>query len=142
MKTPNIQYIAVKGLIKNENGEVLVLQQNDPTISGHEQFHPPGGIVEPGETLKECLAREIKEELGVEAEVGKLVDVGEWYAERGENVMQFVGIFYECVIKSDEFKFQESEVSNAAWVNKENVESMNITEPSKSIIAKFLSQSS
>lgn len=31
----------------------------------------PGGKVEPGETVEECIKREIREELGIEVEVGK-----------------------------------------------------------------------
>ena len=33
----------------------------------------PGGKVERGESLEECLQREIHEELGIEIEVGELV---------------------------------------------------------------------
>jgi hypothetical protein len=41
MKQPNILYTAVKALIKNDEGKVLVLKQSDPTITGDNQYHPP-----------------------------------------------------------------------------------------------------
>ena len=37
-----VVYTAVKALIKNDEGKVLVLKQSDPTISGANQYHPPG----------------------------------------------------------------------------------------------------
>jgi mutator protein MutT len=51
-------------------GEVLVCQRRG------DGAHPwkwefPGGKREPGETLEECLRRELREELGIEAEVGR-----------------------------------------------------------------------
>lgn len=51
-------------------GRVLACQR------GSEQSHPlkwefPGGKREAGETLAECLWRELNEELGIEAEVGQ-----------------------------------------------------------------------
>lgn len=52
MQQPTILYTAVKALIKNAEGKVLVLKQSDPTISGNLTYHPPGGIIEPGESLQ------------------------------------------------------------------------------------------
>ena len=140
-KTPNIQYVAVKALIKNEKGQVLVLRQSDPTITGHGQCHPPGGIVELGETLEECVIREVEEEIGVASKVIRLFDVGEWRAERGDTIMQFVGLFYVCTIETEDFTIQASEASEAIWVGPDDIDTVDIVEPSKSILKKYLSKS-
>jgi A/G-specific adenine glycosylase len=55
------------GLIWND-GKLLIDQRpEDSMLGGLWEF--PGGKVEPGETLEECLAREVREELGIEIEV-------------------------------------------------------------------------
>lgn len=65
-KIPHHQ-IAV-GLILNEKSELLIaLRPNDGMLGGLWEF--PGGKKEKGETLKETVARELKEELGVDVEV-------------------------------------------------------------------------
>jgi A/G-specific adenine glycosylase len=58
------------------NPYVLVAQRNaSDFLGGLWEF--PGGKCEEGETLPECLAREIREELGVEIEVGEQLAVVE-----------------------------------------------------------------
>ena len=68
----------------NEDMEMLFIERaaddRDPW-SGNLAF--PGGKVEPGETLEACLAREIKEELGIVVRVGaKLMDIRHAYSHR------------------------------------------------------------
>jgi A/G-specific adenine glycosylase len=54
-------------------GDKLLIAQRPPEgmLGGLWEF--PGGKQEPGETLEECLRREIQEELGVEIDVGQPV---------------------------------------------------------------------
>lgn len=138
MTKPNIQYIAAKALIKNADGQVLLLKQSDSTISGHQKYHPPGGIVELGESVRESLARELQEELGVSSIVGELFDMGEWQAQRDNTVMQFVGLYFVCTVSSEDFLIQKSEASEAAWAGIDELDCIEILEPSKSIVLKFL----
>ncbi len=135
-----ILYTAVKALIKNDEGKVLVLKQSDPTITGVDQYHAPGGIIEFGETLVECVAREVEEEVGVRPTVGKLFDVGEWSAVRNDLNMQFVGLFYICELPSYDFVLEEKEASEAYWVGIDTIDSIDIMEPSKTVIRQLLQQ--
>jgi A/G-specific adenine glycosylase len=53
----------------NRKGDVLIAQRKqDAMLGGLWEF--PGGKQEPGETIEECIARELKEELGINTEVG------------------------------------------------------------------------
>jgi A/G-specific adenine glycosylase len=66
-KTPHFDVTA--GVIWGKGGHFLIAQRPlDGMLGGLWEF--PGGKREPGETLPECLQREIREELGIEIEVG------------------------------------------------------------------------
>jgi A/G-specific adenine glycosylase len=57
-------------VIWNNEGQVLIdRRRQEGLLGGLWEF--PGGKVEPGETIEECIVREIREELGIEIAVGK-----------------------------------------------------------------------
>jgi A/G-specific adenine glycosylase len=63
-------YDVAAAVTVRDDGAVLVAQRNtDAMLGGLWEF--PGGKCEDGETLAECLAREMREELGVEVAVGE-----------------------------------------------------------------------
>lgn len=65
--------ICVVGAIIERNGTVFAGRRNpDRSAGGLWEF--PGGKVEPGESPEAALTREIREELGSDVTVGKLVD--------------------------------------------------------------------
>ena len=61
--------VAVGGITENDKGQILLVK----THRGHWVF--PGGQVENGENLTAALAREIKEESGIEVEVLNLIGI-------------------------------------------------------------------
>ena len=66
--------IIVSAGILIEHGRVLLTQRKAGThLAGAWEF--PGGKVEPGEDPKEALARELKEELGIDTTVHEVLDV-------------------------------------------------------------------
>src|SRR5215472_9437380 len=66
--------VLVAAAILVEDGRVLVTQRKTGThLAGAWEF--PGGKVEAGEDPREALRRELREELGIDARVGEIVDV-------------------------------------------------------------------
>lgn len=61
------------GVIRHE-GAVLLARRSE-SQSRPLLWEFPGGKVEPGESDRECLARELEEELGIAASVGELIGV-------------------------------------------------------------------
>ncbi len=59
------------GIVRDRSGRsVLITARREADDRGGE-WEFPGGTREPGETLAACLARELREELGIEVQVGK-----------------------------------------------------------------------
>jgi 8-oxo-dGTP diphosphatase len=57
-------------VIWNQSGQILIDKRKaGGTMGGLWEF--PGGKIEPGETVAECIVREIREELAIEIAVGE-----------------------------------------------------------------------
>ena len=78
--TPTSRVVhVVAGVIADARGRILLARRTDGRdLAGLWEF--PGGKVEPGETPEAALARELREELGIEIAVGAaLIDVPQAY---------------------------------------------------------------
>lgn len=64
-KYPTTFYrVSLKAVIRNSNGEVLVNRER-----GHDNWSLPGGGWDHGETVIDCLKRELNEEVGYEGDL-------------------------------------------------------------------------
>lgn len=89
--------VAAGALFFDDEGRVLLVK---PTYK--EGWDIPGGYVEPGETPTEACAREVREELGLDREVGALL-VADWApSEREGDKILFV--FEGGLLSEDEFR--------------------------------------
>lgn len=81
--TPPLRSIhVVAAVITDARGRILLNRRNGSSdMAGLWEF--PGGKREPGETSEQALARELREELGIEAEIGQwLMDVPQLYPDK------------------------------------------------------------
>jgi len=83
--------IEVSAALIFRGGKVLITQRNAKSqLGGLWEF--PGGKREPGETSEQCLVRELREELGIEVEVGDLFEeISHDYADRAVRLKFFTG---------------------------------------------------
>jgi 8-oxo-dGTP diphosphatase len=85
-----LKSVDVSAALVFHNGKLLIAQRHRGSHLGG-LWECPGGKRETGETDEECLAREIREELGVEIFVGKLFeDITHDYPEKSVHLKFFV----------------------------------------------------
>ncbi|MFZ4100004.1 MAG: NUDIX domain-containing protein [Chlamydiia bacterium] len=70
-------YIGVKAIVRNQHGQILVLQSDRPNRVGTGFYWDlPGGRMAEGEDTQTTLRRELLEELGTADLVGPVIDCG------------------------------------------------------------------
>lgn len=127
-KKRNVWIPVVAGLIRRQ-GKVLVGQRPEgASLAGSWEF--PGGKIELGESPEQALARELKEELGVDAEIGPLKFVfTHTYGKTG-----ILFLFYDVKFWKGAIKTQQH--LDLRWVTPKELEKLELPEAN----SKFLKQ--
>lgn len=90
---PNRFNLRVYAIIRNKRGDVLL---SDECRGGVSFTKFPGGGLEFGEGTKECLKREIQEELGLDSEIGNLFYFNDFYQQSVyRKTDQLISFYYE-----------------------------------------------
>jgi 8-oxo-dGTP diphosphatase len=105
-----VPIIDVAAALVFRDGKLLITQRHaDAHLGGLWEF--PGGKREPNETFEDCLARELREELGIEVAVGELVEkLTHAYPEKTVHLR-----FYRC--RWIQHEAQPLECPAFQWVN-------------------------
>ena len=67
--------VVASAIIKDEKGRILAVRLNKEYVGG--VWVPPGGKLAENETLRECVVREVEEELGIDIAVDRLAGISE-----------------------------------------------------------------
>ena len=104
--------VLVAAAIVIERGRVLLTQRKAGShLAGKWEF--PGGKVNPGEDPRVTVRRELEEELGVDVEVGDIVDVTfHRYADAGKSVLL---LFFEARRSATSAEPRAIDVADFAW---------------------------
>jgi len=70
---PDRPFVGVGAVIVDDRARVLLVKRRFEPLAG--QWSLPGGAVDVGETLEACVSRELREETGLDVEVGPVIEV-------------------------------------------------------------------
>lgn len=79
-------------------GDKLLLVRHQATLNNTAFWAPPGGGLQYGETVEECLVREVLEETGLQTKVKRFLFVNEFIA----SPLQAVELFFELEVTGGE----------------------------------------
>ncbi|HUB92603.1 MAG TPA: NUDIX domain-containing protein [Candidatus Saccharimonadales bacterium] len=121
MKQSNYPEAIVGGYIRNRKGQILFVS----SYKWKGMWSIPGGHVELGERIVDALRREIKEEVGIEVTVTRLLNVqSAIYPKHFVRKVHFIFFNYLCEAKADKVKIDKDEVQSYKWVTPEETRRM------------------
>jgi mutator protein MutT len=104
------------GAVIVQDGQVLLVQRGRDPMRGH--WTLPGGVLEVGESLAEGVAREVREETGLEVEVLELVELlDRIHRESGRVRFHYVIADYLCRVTDGKLQ-AASDADAVRWVER------------------------
>lgn len=113
MSADHIEVLA-RGLVRRDS-QVLLAR---PT--GEDWWFLPGGHVEPGEPAADALVRELREELGVTAEVGEILACAENFYQDAAGSHHELNVVFRAVIPPGDVESREAHLE-FGWVDDDEV---------------------
>jgi 8-oxo-dGTP diphosphatase len=114
MKIKKAKFIRVAAALIRKDGKVFLAKRAKGELAGYWEF--PGGKIEKGETSKEAIIREIKEELGID--IIPVQVVGTFQHEYDFAVIKMTLI--ECKIADDVQIILDGSHSEYTWTDLKN----------------------
>lgn len=116
-----------------QDGQVLLVQRGREPNKG--QWALPGGLLELGETLAEGVRREVREECGLEIEVGPLLAIFEPMVrdEQGRLRYHYVVVDYLARYLAGELR-PADDADDAAWTPLDDLDGLPMRPETRAII--------
>lgn len=137
--TDIVQRIAMKAVIVNKEGKVLILREaatyGDGTQLG--RYHMPGGRIEVGENFEDALRREVREETGLEIDIEYPIYVGEWRPVIRDVPHQIVATFMVCKPKGNKITLS-TEHDDYKWIEPAERNAYDVMDPEDKVIDRFV----
>jgi 8-oxo-dGTP diphosphatase len=123
------------GILRRE-GKILACQRRHDTVSPL-KWEFPGGKLEPGESSADALQRELLEELGIDANVGRVIHRQEWTYPDGADVPDRDGSFRVTYHLVDAFAGEPTNrvFADIRWVTLGELTALDVLEGNREALA-------
>ncbi len=114
-----------------QDGEVLLTRRPAPPLRDRNEF--PGGHREPGESLEECVVREVREETALEVVCGELLDFQDVEVSWGHLQLSF----FECRLEKPG-QIPANTEHQPRWVPIEDLPNLELPVPNQPLVEQLL----
>lgn len=125
--------VGVGAVIWNDHDELVLIRRGQEPRRG--EWSIPGGKLEWGETVREAIAREVREETGLVVEIGGLIDVVDSVTrdEAGSAIRHYVLIDFLARHVSGELR-AGTDAAEARWVRYADLDEYSLWTKTRRII--------
>jgi 8-oxo-dGTP diphosphatase len=136
---PQHPIVAVGAIVVDEQERVLLVRRGQPPAQ--DRWSVPGGVVEAGETLAEACVREVREETGLEVEIGAPVEIVERITRDAAGKAQFHYVIHDFAARLRGGALcAASDCAEARWVTLDEAAQLPTTEGLLPVLRRALSR--
>jgi ADP-ribose pyrophosphatase YjhB (NUDIX family) len=135
---PESPLVGVGAVIVEQHRVVLIRRRTPPLLG---EWSLPGGVLECGETLREAVVREAREETGLVVETGEMLGVYERVIRDAEGRVRYhyVLIDFLCRPASGDLN-AGSDAADVRWFTRDELPALNLAHDANDVVLKGLAR--
>jgi len=127
------------GAVIVEQSRVLLIRRGQPPLLG--EWSLPGGVLECGETLREAVVREAREETGLVVETGEMLGVYERVIRGGEGRVRYHYVLIDFLCRPVGGDLNAgSDVADVRWFTRDELPALNLADDTNDVVLKGLAR--
>ncbi len=133
---PRYPLVGVGGILIQDNKILLVKRKNEP---GKGLWAIPGGLVEPGEAIKDAVKREIREETNLVVDALRPINADEVIVRDKEERIKYHYVLVDFLCKVIEGSLKPGDdAKEVRWIDIKRAKELNLTDSTRKLLDKIM----